>query len=100
MLRSSRSCATATVHCAARYARETSLRRRGPAQTAKQWVERETAALEALQREARAFEAAAAATATSSRADLDRAARDVAADRAALDRREADLRCRLRAYLH
>ncbi len=62
-------------------------------QTAKQWVERETAALEALQRDARAAEAAAAASAASRRADLERAARDVTADRAALERREADLRC-------
>ena len=62
------------------------------AQTAKQWVERETAALEALQRDARAVEAATAASAASRRADLERAARDVTADRAALERREADLR--------
>ena len=64
-------------------------------QTAKQWVERETAALEALQRDARAVEAATAASAASRRADLERAARDVTADRAALERRETDLRCRL-----
>ncbi len=64
-------------------------------QTAKQWVERETAALEALQRDARAVEAATAASAASRRADLECAATDVTADRAALERRETDLRCRL-----